>query len=113
MPFKIRKKSTGEFSTGGMTPSFVKDKGKVWKTMGHVSSHLNLVNRRQILTSYADCEIVEFEMIEVSSRDLNDFLAEKIENQRQKEQEAKNRREEYEKEQRYQEYLKLKQEFKE
>jgi len=52
--FKIRDPNTGLFSSGGMSPSFSK-KGKVWKGIGPLKNHLNLVKRR----TYEGCEVVE------------------------------------------------------
>ena len=40
--FKIRDKQTGLFSTGGTYPDFTKD-GKVWGQIGHIKSHLKLL----------------------------------------------------------------------
>ena len=37
--YKLRNKDTGLFSTGGLSPVFNK-KGKVWKQLNHIKSHL-------------------------------------------------------------------------
>ena len=37
--YKLRNKETGLFSTGGLSPIFNK-KGKVWKQLNHIKSHL-------------------------------------------------------------------------
>jgi hypothetical protein len=72
MPFfKIRNKTTGLFSTGGESPGFRKA-GKVWTNRGGVTSHLGLVAR--IGQVYADCEIVEFEMVEVRVTTIQESL---------------------------------------
>ena len=68
--FKIRRKSDGLFSAGGSTPTFTK-LGKLWKMQGHLTNHLRqlhngigtfkTLNNRHI---YANCEIIEYELIE-------------------------------------------------
>jgi hypothetical protein len=66
--YKIRRKSDGKFSTGGLTPRFTK-KGKVWTEVQYLKSHLNMLKKwREVYRSryedepfpYIDCEIVGF-----------------------------------------------------
>lgn len=40
--YRIRRKSDGLFSTGGMSPRFTK-KGKIWQGLGPLKNHLNLL----------------------------------------------------------------------
>jgi len=54
---KIRNPRTGLYSTGGTTPRWTK-KGKVWRGVGPLKNHLNLIRGRV----YEGCEVVEFEM---------------------------------------------------
>jgi len=59
--YKIRNNKTGLYSKGGTRPKFSKD-GKVFAKRNHVTSHMNNVNDKEI--EYADCDVVEFEMVE-------------------------------------------------
>jgi hypothetical protein len=63
--YKIRNKTTGLYSTGGSYPSFSK-KGKAWNARGHVTSHLSLFNKSTKKTYYEDCEVVCFEVQEIT-----------------------------------------------
>lgn len=56
--YKIKRRSDDLFSTGGSFPRFTK-KGKIWRTLGHLRSHLNSVGVRRGYQVYDDCEIVE------------------------------------------------------
>ena len=40
--YKIRRKSDGKFSSGGLTPRFTK-KGKVWTELRYLKAHLNML----------------------------------------------------------------------
>jgi hypothetical protein len=82
--YKIRRKSDGLFSTGGIAPAF-SPKGKTWTNRGALTNHLVLIRgqieraRRYIelypqsysrinsslSTLYNDCEVVEFELVEI------------------------------------------------
>ena len=75
--FKIRDKKTGKFSTGGVYPRFTKS-GKAWMHIGHVKNHLNVV---MYTKSYEgkDLEVVEFEIVEKSVKDLWEFEKERHE----------------------------------
>jgi hypothetical protein len=56
--YKVRDKQTGLFSTGGCYPKFTK-KGKTWKALNHVRTHLTLY--RTCHKVPASWEIVEYE----------------------------------------------------
>lgn len=56
--YKIKRRSDGLFSNGGSCPKFTK-KGKIWRTMGHLRSHLNNVGVRRGFQIYDDCEVIE------------------------------------------------------
>jgi hypothetical protein len=78
--YKIRN-SKGLFSTGGADPDFTK-KGKVWRGIGALKNHLNLMRDT---SKYDYCEVVtyELEVKEVSVKTLSATL-EEIKSQRQK-----------------------------
>ena len=67
--FKIRNKTTNLFSTGGYTPTWT-EYGKQWKTKGALNNHLNLIEGNE----YRNCEIVLFELKEVTSEFTNQDL---------------------------------------
>jgi hypothetical protein len=71
--YKIRRKSDGFFSGGGMHPSFSK-KGKVWSNLQALRSHITLVKKNNGLDvkywsnlwgpppeyPYKNCELIEY-----------------------------------------------------
>ena len=74
--FKIRHKITGLYSRGGYEPVFDK-KGKVWRGINHVRSHITLI--RDSPRSYKKCkedmknwEIVEYQMKEINTYTIKD-----------------------------------------
>lgn len=71
--YKIRRKSDGLYSTGGMQPSFSK-KGKVWNNRGALTNHFNLVTYRRV---YDNCEVVTVEVtaIEADTEDASAWTA--------------------------------------
>ena len=81
--YKIRRKSDGLFSTGGMCPSFNKV-GKVWKQIGHFKSHLaqlkpygNQPIGKNFASEYRNCEVVEYEMVEQGTYSVMDIVEER------------------------------------
>lgn len=56
--YKIRRRSDGLFSNGGTSPRFT-NKGKIWKTIGYIKSHLKNVGLGRAAEIYKDCEIIE------------------------------------------------------
>jgi len=69
--YKIKNTKTGLFSTGGSLPNWSKN-GKVWRTLGQVRSHLTLFLSCNDKKKTNDWEIIEYEMIEVQSRKIQD-----------------------------------------
>lgn len=69
--FKIRKKGTNLFSSGGSDPRWT-TKGKTWGSLAHVTSHLGQAN--QHIADYAEAEIVEYAAIESSVTDVTTML---------------------------------------
>lgn len=74
--FKIRKKGTNLFSSGGADPRWT-TKGKTWGSRAHVTCHLGQVHQprsggwsRRDLADYADAEIVEYNVVEASVTDV-------------------------------------------
>lgn len=104
--WKIRNKTTGLFSKGGSTPGWNKT-GKVWKQLSHLNAHFNHVTARY----YADCEVVMYEINEVSTTPTQDFLD--IAKQRKEAREARYEQERiaYRKAERLRMYEQLKEEF--
>lgn len=90
--FKIRRKSDGLFSSGGVDPHFNKI-GKAWATESTMRSHLTLVGdgplqgyaygitdeklrdnrKKNLLDRYRDCEIVKFEVVESFTTDVETY----------------------------------------
>jgi len=60
--YRIRKRGTALYSTGGSIPSF-STKGKVWHQQSHLTNYLNQVIG-SIAKVYKDCEIVAYEVTE-------------------------------------------------
>ena len=96
--FKIRKKGTNLFSSGGSSPNWT-TKGKTWAAMSHVSNHLGVAPMRV----YADAEIVEYDVVEVAAQDAAAIVEAKRQAKLKKElkaaQEARKRKEDAEREQ--------------
>ena len=108
--YRIRRRADGLFSMGGTTPHWNKT-GKVWKTKGALSNHLNIVWRRGSV--YANCDIVTYELTETESDvlSLDRWLEEKELRKREQEAARQVRREAYEKERRRAEFERLRLEF--
>jgi hypothetical protein len=70
--YKIRNKVTGEYSKGGGHPYFNK-RGKIWKGIGPLKNHINLVKEYRLLSLYKDCEIVIFEVTETEVKTISDI----------------------------------------
>lgn len=106
--YKIRRRSDGKFSGGGIYPNF-SDKGKVWNNKSALSNHLNLVKG----STYADCDIVVYQRmdVEVGSQPVAAYTADRQAAREQKERQQKLQQMEYERKERYKTYVKLKQEF--
>lgn len=74
--FKIRRKSDGLYSQGGVSPTFGKI-GKTWSASS-LGMHLKLARTginpmgpfKPSMEVYNDCEIVKFEMVEVEARPI-------------------------------------------
>ena len=80
--YKIKRRSDDLFSNGGSYPKFTK-KGKIWRTLGHLRSHLNSVGIRRGFQIYEDCEIVEL----VSNEHVLCSVRTELENAERREQE--------------------------
>lgn len=96
--YKITDPETGLFSTGGSDPKWTK-KGKIWRTLGALKNHLNIVQmerwvgpwsgqrRREQFNPYEGCQVVLCEVREVSRYDVQVHLDEKA--QREADRKAK------------------------
>ena len=76
--YKIRRRDDGLFSTGGSSPGF-NSVGKTWTGMGPLKNHMHGVtayDKYQDEPTYANCEIVEFEMRELRLIDAMGFINE-------------------------------------
>lgn len=75
--FKIRKRGTDTYSTGGMSPGFHKE-GKSWSSLGRLKSHLSMFKGYQqnykLPNVYQDCDIVIFNIVESQSFDMDQFI---------------------------------------
>ena len=109
--YKIRRVADGKFSNGGTTPNF-NDRGKIWKQKGHLTNHLNQLDRMG-RERYLGCEIVHYKVVEqeVSFMSIDGYL---LERQRKLDEEAQRRqnyRDKLDKEKRRVMYEDLKKEF--
>ena len=59
--YKIRRKTDNLYSAGGRWPHFTK-KGKIWRGMGPLRNHLNIVDKKG---SYDDCEVIVLRVVEI------------------------------------------------
>ena len=109
--YRIRRMSDGLFSTGGQWPGFNKN-GKIWKMKGHLTSHLNQIHSAKEGV-YDNCELVTYELTEteISAQSLQDYIREREEAKRLKEEDRKQRQEKYQRRLRRQQYEELKKEF--
>ncbi|PLC44510.1 hypothetical protein C0Q88_07470 [Ralstonia pickettii] len=77
--FKVRDKTTGLFSKGGISKRF-DEKGKIWHTVGTVRGHLAMFQDKDYRTRTSvypprvkNLEVVEFELVEVAKHEVEDF----------------------------------------
>ena len=108
--YRIRRRADGLFSMGGTTPRWNKT-GKVWKTKGALSNHLNLVWRKESV--YANCDIVTYELTETEADvvTLDQWLEEKAQRKAEEERRRQERRDAFAKDRRRAEYERLRLEF--
>lgn len=107
--FKIRR-SDGQFSMGGSSPSFNKT-GKIWKQKGHLTNHLNQLwsgYRR-----YRDCEIVVMELVETHTDTitLEEWMNEVLDRKQKKVEAWKKHSDDRDKKARKKQFEKLQKEF--
>lgn len=72
--YKIKRKSDGLFSKGGMDPSFG-ERGKVWTSRAAMSLHLNQFKYPESI--YEGCEIIEYNVIEKCIMTTHQYLKDK------------------------------------
>lgn len=79
--YKLRDKTTGLFSKGGTNGDFNKS-GKIWKSQGHLRSHLKQFEhtrerdkKNKLMTNISNWEIVEYELAEIEAVDLFSFIS--------------------------------------
>ncbi len=113
--YKIQR-SDGLFSSGGYRPQFSKN-GKIWKRLGDLTQHLNIVVNRYSYRPdnniYGKCQIVKYLLTAVEvQRVFVDKQMEEIRKREHKKQAAALRRaEERQKRKRQKQYDALKKEF--
>ena len=76
--YKIRRKSDGLFSSGGMDPDWSK-KGKVWTSKGHLKNHFRLFNGKHwtLERRYPDndeYQIIRYIPVEGYKCSIQDFI---------------------------------------
>lgn len=72
--YKIKNKTTGLYSTGGVYSRWTKD-GKTWTNISKLRAHLTLrLNGRIIHDAMDNWEIIEYEVIESSVKTINDVI---------------------------------------
>jgi len=66
------------FSGGGLYYYDDNARGKIWKTLGDVRSHLTLIYKKhKMFRRYSeDAEIIKYELVEVDRIKLKDFMRE-------------------------------------
>jgi len=106
--FKIRRRSDGLFSTGGMYPKF-NTKGKLWRQRNFLTNHLHVVSS---LSVYDDCDVVIVEVrVQDTSQTVEEFCASARQTKKDKELSAKKAMEDKRKEERRVLYKTLQKEF--
>ena len=75
--YQIRNIETGLYSNGKSPEPRFNDKGKIWKNLSAVKSHITLITKLNMKFNknaksehphpYLDCEIVELELVEKQS----------------------------------------------
>lgn len=73
--YKIRQKSTGLFSAGGLDHKWKKN-GKIWKNKQSLGGHLDLLKEYSGKYKYKnseDVEIVVYNIVEDATIDLNEY----------------------------------------
>ena len=84
--YKIRQKSTGLFSSGGMFVKWTK-KGKSWRAKNHLSCHINQsASFYRSKLKMDDIEVVEIvtEVVEVNIKEGNEVIANVLEERNRK-----------------------------
>ncbi len=95
--YKIRRKTDGLYSTGGVYPKFTKI-GKVWSSLGHLKSHMRqlfdteyssdwktIYVKLRIKHIYKDCEIVTYIVTEDDNNiiEMSDMIKEAIDKEKE------------------------------
>lgn len=111
--YKIRRKSDGLFSGGGTWMVRFSNRGKIWKQLNHLTSHLNQVDsdtRKQ----YQNCEIVCYQIVETPVGDavtISEYISERERLKAEEKQRQQIAREKADKAARRKKYEELKAEF--
>ena len=108
--YKIFNRKTGLYSSGGSGYRLRwTKKGKIWAERGHISNHLAML--RDPAKTYADCDIVEFDMVPVNTISIDNWC-DKVKERRDNRNKARARRlEKFQKEQRRRQFEQLNKEF--
>ena len=71
--YKIRNKSHPTlYREGGVRPRWTKN-GKIWSTRGKLRSTITMIINYRT-ESFSDWEVVEYEVSELGSKDVNDII---------------------------------------
>lgn len=111
--YKVRSKTTGLYSQGGIHPTFSKV-GKIWKNIGYLRNHFNqLDNHGRNIYKSTDVEIIELVITEeiVCSTSFDDFIQEVADRKQAREDARKARYDKWQQEQRRKQFLELQKEF--
>jgi hypothetical protein len=73
--YKIRNKKTGLFRLPSLGSNVFTKVGKTWSTRGHVSAHMVAYNDHY--SKDYDCEVVEYELVEVSRTSVKEWKTKK------------------------------------
>lgn len=111
--YRVKSRKTGLYSKGGTWPSFSKT-GKIWKNIGHLRNHFNVLDARgRKIYKDNDVEIIEIEITEevVCSTSFDEFLQEAADREQDRKDKRKQRVEAFLAEQRRKQFLELQKEF--
>lgn len=73
--YMIRHKTTGQYSSGGLSPTMLpRIFGKLWRSPANLAKHLNLLIKGD-KWPYEGCEVVSFEIEEIGTQSITDFVS--------------------------------------
>ena len=71
--YKIRHKKSGKYAQGGKYGG-LSEMGKTWTKLCYIKAHLKLLSEQQRYRREQECEIIVYELTEISTIKINDCL---------------------------------------